>query len=196
MRTTTNTQFLLGLHDPQNNAAWLEFCARFMPVLLAFGRRLGLREHDAQDAAQEALLAFVEGYRQNRYDRTKGRLRTWLYGIASNKIRDLQRARAREHLVADKSNETACLEQIPDDASMSELWEAEWQRSLLTACMEAVQREVKPSSFRVFELLVLQKRPLDEVTAALQMSRDAVLKAKTRVLARMREIRGGLEAEW
>jgi ABC-type cobalamin transport system ATPase subunit len=76
------------------------------------------------------------------------------------------------------------------------LWEVEWQRALLAACMEQVRCEVKPSSFQVFEMLVLGRQPLDEVASTLQMSRDAVLKAKTRVLSRIREVRHQLEAEW
>jgi RNA polymerase sigma factor (sigma-70 family) len=194
--STTNTQLLVGLRDPQNDAIWSEFVRRYQPVLLAFARRLGLNEPDAQDAAQDALMAFAAGYREGKYDPGRGRLRTWLYGIAANKIHDVQRQRPRDRLIADASNETAFLERVPDDHSMSEIWEAEWRRSVLASCMEEVRREIKPSSMQVFELCVLQKRPVDETADRLGMSRDAVLKARTRVLSRIREIRARMESEW
>lgn len=191
----TTTQFLSGLRDARNSAVWSEFCGRYRPVLLAFGRRLGLDVHDAQDAAQDALMGFVAAYRKGRYDREKGRLRTWLYAISSHKIRDLQRRRCREKVVSNAGEDTAILERLPDDHSISELWEVEWERAVLAACIDQVRREVKPASLRVLELCVFQKRSVDEVAADLGMTREAVLKARTRVLSRMREIRRSYDAE-
>ena len=49
---------------------------------------------------------------------------------------------------------------------------------------------------QAFELLVLSERPAEEVAAQLGMSVNAALKAKRRVLARMREIYRALEADW
>jgi len=193
---TTSALLLRNLHDPGNQSAWQEFCARYRPVLVAFGRHLDLQEQDAQDAAQETLLAFVESYRRNGYDRGKGRLRNWLRAIALHKIRDIQRKRGREKLIADRTNETAFLDAFPDGRSLEEAWDAEWQRSVLQSCIEEVRREVKPASFQIFEECVLRRRGVNEVAAALGMSREAVLRAKTRVLSRIRKARKRLEADW
>ncbi|MDM7998830.1 MAG: sigma-70 family RNA polymerase sigma factor [Dehalococcoidia bacterium] len=195
MITTTSTSLLAGLHDRGNERAWGEFDARYHPLLISFGRRLGLAEHDAYDAAQETLLAFAEAYRQGRYDREKGRLRTWLYGIATNKIRDLQRRRARE-IVGDAADRTGLMEQIPDEHTMSEAWEAEWQAAVLAACTEEVRHQVEASTMQAFELFVLKGRPGEEVAQHLGISRDAVFKAKRRVLTRMREVYDRLQADW
>jgi len=59
-----------------------------------------------------------------------------------------------------------------------------------------VSRQVKPSSMRVFELCILIKRSIDEVADELTMSREAVLRARSRVLSRMRKVRGMLEPDW
>jgi len=193
---TTNTELLIGLGDPANDVVWTDFSNRYFPVLIAFGRRLGLSEHDAQDAAQDALLAFADSYRKGRYDRNKGRLRTWLYGIASNKIRDVQRRRPRERVVADATDETGLINRIPDDQTMSDLWETEWQRAVFQVCIQEVRKQVKPSSMQVFELCILKQWPTNKAAEHLKMSEAAVLKARTRVLSRMRDVRDRLEREW
>lgn len=195
MSTSTNTQFLLALTDPQNTGAWTEFCTRYSPILLAFGRRLGLNEQDAQDSAQDCLLAFMKGLRAGKYDRRKGRLRTWLYGIASHKIRDLQRSRMQEKRVPSSPQDTDILEQVPDDHGTSEIWEAEWQRAVLTACVRQLAREVKPLTMRIFHLCVVENKSNGEVASLLNMPKDSVAKAKSRILARLREVRTSLEGE-
>jgi RNA polymerase sigma-70 factor (ECF subfamily) len=185
-----------GLKNRENTRLWSDFCGRYRPIVVRFAQRLGLNEEDAQDAAQEALLAFAEAYHAGRYDRQKGRLRTWLYSIASNKIRDLQRCRFRDKAVASPPDKTALIEQLPDDRTMSEYWEVEWQQSLVRICIQQVRKQVKPSSMRVFELCVLKQRSVDEVAAELEMSRDAVLRARSRVLSRIRRVRRVLEPDW
>ena len=82
MITATNTELLIGLADPQNRAVWQMFHDRYRPLLITFAKRLGLKEADAEDAAQEALIAFVASYQDGKYQRDKGRLRTWLSAIA------------------------------------------------------------------------------------------------------------------
>lgn len=73
---TTNTALLEGLRETGNDAIWKVFCTRYRPVVIAVARRLGLNADEAEDATQEALLAFATAYRQGKYDRDKGRLRS------------------------------------------------------------------------------------------------------------------------
>src|SRR5437667_117488 len=143
MLSTTNTSLLAGLRDRSNDACWSEFFGRYQPLLVGFGHKLGLSETDAQDAAQETLMAFVSTYREGGYDRQKGRLRTWLMGIASHKIRDLQRKRGREVVVADNPESTAFLNKVPDEQEISRVWDAEWQQAIVRKCIEEVRQQVK-----------------------------------------------------
>ena len=128
MISATNTALLIGLKDPGNGQVWEQFFTRYQPLLISFARRLGLNQTDAEDAAQEALIAFATCYQEGKYDREKGRLRTWLSAITRNKVRNIQERRARECPVGERASITAMIEQIADEASMSELWEAEWSR--------------------------------------------------------------------
>ena len=73
MITATSTSLLVGLRDLRNEQVWQDFSNRYSPVLVNFGRRLGLSEQDAEDAAQETLISFSNGYRDGLYDPAKGR---------------------------------------------------------------------------------------------------------------------------
>ena len=196
LSTRTSTILLNGLQDPSDKASWREFDSRYRPLVLAVGRRLGLQEVDADDAAQETMAAFLQAYRRKRYDREKGRLRDWLCGIASHKIRDIQRKRGRqERAITDKTDGTRFLGQI-EDYHISDLWEDECRKAILRQCLEEVRQEVAPKTFEAFQLFALQKWPAKQVAVRLQVSQDVVYQSKRRVLVRVREILPKMQEIW
>jgi RNA polymerase sigma-70 factor (ECF subfamily) len=196
MKTITNTSLLNGLRDPDNDRVWSDFYARYQPMLIAFGKRLGLNEHDAQDAAQDTLMNFASSYREGAYDRDKGRLRTWLFGIAAHKVRDVQRKRGKQLVVVDNPESTRFLNKVPDEHHMSEIWEAQWAQSVLHQAMEEVRQQVKPQTMQAFELFAVQGLPAEKVAKQLGMTENAVWIAKNRVLTRLRKAQEFLEENW
>ncbi len=194
--TVTNTSLLMGLRDAQNDCVWTEFCARYIPVLESFGRRRGLGEHDAEDAAQETLAAFAEAYRQGKYDRDRGRLRTWLLAIAKHRIADAFRKRGKQIARGGDADTTDWVDALPDEHTMSSMWEAEWRRAIVRRCMEEVRCEVQPVTMQAFELFALREWPAEKVANHLGISVNSVFLAKSRVLARMRRLEHQLEETW
>lgn len=186
----------MGLKDHANSRVWTEFCARYRPVLVAFGRRLGLSEDDAQDAAQETLLAFADAYRRGQYARDKGRLRAWLCGIARNQIHQLQRCGHRRPHSVDPDHKTRLLEAVSDEDDLAVIWEDEWRKRLIQACLDEARRHLGDQTVQAFVLFVLQEWPADQVASRLGLSRNAVFKAKRRVLSHMREAYQLLNTYW
>jgi RNA polymerase sigma-70 factor (ECF subfamily) len=191
----TNTYLLTGLKDGANERVWSEFCARHRPVLITFGRRLGLSAEDAQDAAQDALLAFADAYRRGQYARDKGRLRTWLYAIARNQIYQLQRSGERQAAV-NPDDKTRLLEEVPEPGDSASIWEEVWRKGLIQSCLEEARRHFGEETLQAFTLFVLREQSADEVAASLGISRNAVFKAKRRVLSHMRDAYRMLDADW
>jgi RNA polymerase sigma-70 factor (ECF subfamily) len=192
--TVTSTTLLQGLRQEGNDQAWREFCARYGPVLMAFARRAGFQEHDAQDVIQETLVVFLERFRAGDYDRKRGRLRAWLQGIAFNKVCEAQRRPAqREVQVADAAGTTRFLDRIPDDHELTDLFEQEWERAQLSACLQLARAHVDPQTFQAFRLYALEDWPADRVAANLGITRDAVYVHKSRVLRHLRELQRDME---
>lgn len=192
--TRTSTTLLEGLFDPHNVEAWRIFDARYRPLVLAYASRRGLRSADAEDLAQDALLAFAQAYRDEQYDRTRGRLRHWLGGIAHRRYVDLIRKRDRGIEVVRGEGKTAIYENLPDPDEPDKIWEEEWEAHVLAICTERIRGEFGKQYWYVFEEYVLKNRSADEVARELDVTRNAVYVCKSKLLARVREIREALES--
>lgn len=184
----TTSTILERLQDFRDQEMWQRFSQRFRRPLASFVRRFGLTQEEIDDVVQETLLAFAEAYRAGRYDRTAGRLSSWLFGIAYRQAANAQRSRARrrEHVV--EAAHASFLDRVPDEREAQVAWDADWEQATLEAALGQLRGEVAENTFRVFELVVRQGRSADEAAAELGMTRDAVYVAKHRVLKRLGEL--------
>jgi len=194
--TVTSVTLLEGLRNPRDDGAWQRFTQRYQPMVLAFATKLGLDDADAQDASQETMLAFVTGYRAGAYQQQKGRLRSWLFGVAYHKVRGIQRRRGRERALADYSDGTSLLAAVGSPDGAEDLWQVEWERAVLRACMAEAAQHFDAATLQAFELYVLDEVPADDVAHRLGLSRNAVYVGKNRVLTRLRELRQQMEEIW
>lgn len=186
--TVTSTALLQGLRDG-DRSVWRLYVERYRPLIVGFGRRAGLADDDAEDFAQTTLLAFSRAYCDGRFDREKGRLRSWLFGIARNTLRTHLRkpAPARDGASADA---------LPAPDDVEALWDREWREAILRDCMEQLRREVRPETFEAFRRFALEDEPADEVARSLGTTPNAVYLAKKRLLARLRELLPVMEDVW
>lgn len=195
--TITSTDLLDGLRDPGNRAIWQEYIDRYRPTLIRYAARLGIGEADAEDIAQQTLVSFCTAYQHGKYDREKGRLRVWLFGIARNQIANWRRRRrAREVQVAGEAEQTDFFHGVQDEKELEQLWEQEWRESVVQQCLAEVRREVEPKTFEAFELFAGKGLPAEEVGARLGMTANAVFGAKRRILRRVRELLPQMESIW
>ncbi|MCL4741714.1 MAG: RNA polymerase sigma factor [Phycisphaerales bacterium] len=189
----TTTTILHELRDAGNGRAWERFVGRFRDPLVAFARRSGLTDADADDAAQETLVELARLLREGRYDRDKGRLSAWLFGIARRSVlRHRQReARSRERALDGDFHRG--FEPPTDEKSVEDLWNTEWERWAWTVCLGRVRAEFEPTTLRAFLLVVQGERSADSAAEELGVPVKAVYNAKHRVLKRLRELRDDLE---
>lgn len=183
--TRTTTALLDDLAD-QDAAAWSAIDARYRPVLIAFAMRMGLEATDAADAAQEALARFAQAYRSGRYDRGRGRLGSWLLGIARNCIRDVHAAGARRRAPRGQS----ALVDIEDEREIEDVWTAERDQHLLTEAMNALRgrSDFDERTIRTFEMLTVHGLSPANVAREMNVSMNDVYLAKHRCLKRLRAI--------
>jgi RNA polymerase sigma-70 factor (ECF subfamily) len=201
MFTVTSDTLLAGLRDPGNQSIWRGYVDRYRPSLVRWLQRVGLTLADAEDVAQEALLAFAESYRAGKYDPERGRLRSWLHGIAATVLANWRRRgrrRAPEVQVVEPNGGTGFLDSVADPRAdaLGALWDAECRDSVLRACLEEVRQEVTPRTYEAFVLFAREGLAAREVASRLGMSEDAVYGVKRRVLARIRELQPQIEAIW
>ena len=195
LATVTSTTLLEGLKDSGNQTIWLQFVDRYRPLIQRYGERLGLTAEDAEDATQASLMAFCEAYREAKYERARGRLGDWLFGIVHNQVRNQQRKRGRSREVAVTETQVAGIEARGSE-ELERIWEEEWQDAVARECLAQVRREVQEATFAAFELHAIEGLPVAEVAARLNLTPNAVYGAKRRVLRRIRELKPFMEDAW
>lgn len=178
--TRTTTHLLDALHDFRNEPAWEQIDGRYRPVVASLARRLGLGDADAEEVAQLALTEFVRGYREGRYVRGRGRLSSWILGIAHNLARQRMRELARAPAMV-----------LPDEPELlRSVWDEERDRSILWKAFALLSddSEIEPRTLLAFELCGLRGTPAAEAAAQCGMSVDEVYVAKSRVARRLRVV--------
>ena len=190
--TRTSTLLLEGLHDSENRTVWIEFDARYRPIIEAIARRMGLDASDASDVAQETMLQFLKEYTAGRYDRQRARLRAWLVALARTRVAAVYRARARRRIDRGES----AVVQLPDEAEMTVMWDTERRTVILREAIRELRSatKLKEHTIQAFELLTMQSMPPAAVAEQLGISVDEVYLAKSRVAKRLREIIATIEA--
>lgn len=191
MEWITTSTVLQRLREGEEPEVWYQFVERFRAPVVQYGRLQGLSDLDAEDAAQETFVAFLEAYRRGRYDRDRGRLSQWLFGFAHHCVLRARRRRTSERRATAAPVQATDELAAPDAAA--EAWNAEWERALLQECIRRARPEFRAATFRAFELAVREKRPAREISAELGVEVKSVYNAKHRVLQRIREIRRLLE---
>ena len=159
MPTETSTTLLDGLQDLRSDRAWRRFLVRYTPMLLSYAKRVGLSDADAQDAVGETLATFVRRYRAGDYDRDRGRLKSWLGGIAHNKIRKIIERRPAVSLEASASEDGwPAIEPIVED-DLDAAFEREWRLERLDQALELIRREGDPTTYQAFDLYAVKNWP-------------------------------------
>jgi RNA polymerase sigma-70 factor (ECF subfamily) len=189
--TVTTTALLDRLLEPGDKEVWEEFDRRYRPIILGFARRLGLSLEDAEDAAQETVMRVVKHYPSGGYDRERGRLRSWMLGIARRCIIDIQQARS-ERL---ERRGLSAIVDIPGEDRLESILEEECKRAVRDRALGELKQETRfdDRTIRAFELLVFAGRKVSDVASELSMSVDSVYASKHRCARELRKIVDRLE---
>lgn len=189
MATRTTTWLIESLRDPANAEAWSGFDARYRPVLTGFARNLGFSLDEASDLAQQALMEFAISYRAGRYERGRGRLSSWLIGIARNMACDTRRRHCANRIGGD-----SVLAELPasisDEAHLTRVWAKESEAAILAEAMATLYRSTRMEehTLRTFELFVIRGMPAAAVAEECGIDIDSVYVIKNRLTTRLRQI--------
>jgi len=196
MEWMTTTTVLDRLRDAGDHSAWTGFVERYRGPIASFSRKTGLSQEDADDVAQETMMAFLESYRRGGYQRGRGQLSQFLFGIARHKIQHARRktgAAARQFSYEADASEA--MANVPGADELQQAWDREWRESILMQCLARVREEVAPQTYEAFRLVAVEAREPARVAEQLGMTRNAVFIAKHRVATRLRQLCAACEEE-
>lgn len=173
--------------------AWKRLSDLYRPLILGWLRRYGLQSEDAEDLAQEILVAVVRSLGEFAHSGRRGAFRSWLRTITVNRTRNFWKAQGNRETATGDSGVLQLLQGLEDeDSELSRVWDQQHDQYVVRCLLDLVALEFEPKTVLAFRRLTLDGASGEEVARELATSVGAVYVAKARVLKRIRQEAEGL----
>ena len=188
----TRNSLLLRLLDKADVDAWDQFVSIYQPLVFRLARSKGFQDADANDIVQEVLVAVSKAIHRWDQDPTKGRFRDWLYKIARNLMINFLTRRKHMSLGQGGSDLVRLLNESidpnTDESESSREFDLEYRREMYLIAARQVRADVRPKTWEAFQQTSIECLSIRETADSLGMSEGAVVVARCRVLARLRDV--------
>ena len=142
-------------HNPNDQAAWNDFVARYQPKILEWCRRWRLQESDAHDVTQAVLLKLSRLMATFAYDPSRS-FRGWLKTLTHHAWRDLVDERKRGGVASGDSRIGEFFESLEAGDDLVRHLEEEFHRELMDQAMILVRPRVAARTWDAFRLTALE----------------------------------------
>ena len=188
---------LLKRFEAGQSAAATAIFDRYVERLLALARSKMspklTRRIDADDVVQDVLMAISKDVTAFEHNGRTGAFRAWVKGILVNRLRKFWSTRDRGPAAAGGSDMYRRLAELDDPASqMTLVWNEEHDQHVLGELMTIVKSKFELKTWAAFQMTALEGMKPQFVAEKLEISLNAVLIAKSRVLSRLRREAAGL----
>ncbi len=195
---------LLFRAKQRESRAWHELVELYGPLIAHWCQRCGLDCHASADCVQQTFAAVLKSLSSYEAQKTSGAFRSWLWTIASNKIRDHIRSHRRQAPAAGGSTALRALQMLPaddgladgstaDSASNTDPSESEQLTALLTRALEQIREEFEQRTWQIFQRSVVDQIPTGLVAEEFSISSATVRQVRSRILRRLRQQLGDIE---
>lgn len=176
----TITSTLLSRARAKDNKAWEQLVDVYGPLVYCWCRRKGLAPEQAEDVGQEVFLAVSRNLANYRHESFRG----WLRTITYRKIFDWWEKNGKQ---PEADGGTDAQQRINEAPAESEESQREDDRVLRSSILELIRGEFSEQDVLAFCRLIIDERAPAEVAEELNISRNQVYLAKSRILRRLRE---------
>jgi RNA polymerase sigma-70 factor (ECF subfamily) len=185
----TSVSLLQNLQKGLEPESWAILLEAYRPFLVGLLRASALPAQDVDDLVQDVYLTLLRELPGFQHNGRTGAFRTWLRGIAANRLRSYWRSHGRETPLD--------VQQLADqllnpDSEASRQWNKLHDEQVLARLLEAARASFEPPTYQAFVRVALEGAAPASVAAELNVSVAAVYIAKSRVLRRLRELATGL----
>lgn len=187
----TNETLLDRVKATDAHDAWRLFYQQYWAVILAYARKLGLNEYQAEEVLQETMVALMRQLPGFFYDRSKGKFRNFLLTIVHRKsLASLRRSKRERdtHIPWEPEMESQyAAKSRKDDSRTSPEAEVRWRKSVVEVVLAELARDPRlgPETMAVFCAYAIEGRPVVEVATEFGLKENAVYQIKNRLSRRV-----------
>ena len=188
----TSASLLERLKTAPEDSDWSQLVELYTPLIRTWMRRYSSSQQDADDVVQEVLSVVVR--KLPSFERARlGSFRSWLRSITVNCLRDSWRSQKFRPSAKGGHDFDSILNQLADPQSeLSQLWNAEHDQHVLQSLLNQIRSSTPDETWNVFKRVSIDDESPADVASEFGITVNSVYIAKSRVMARLREIGRGL----
>lgn len=189
---TTRSSVIRAVANTENEAAWQRFFDLYAGFVFSIARSKGLNDTDADDIVQMVFSDLARNLPSFKYDREKGRFRSYLAALVKWRVIDRLKAVRRDaDLKADFMEEAKSAATTEDE----DFEEREWQSAAMEETLRRIKPEVRPEHYAAFVASAVEGQDTDVVTKLYGISRDSLYQIRKRLTVKLREKLAEVRAE-
>ena len=189
---TTRSSVIRAVANTENEAAWQRFFDLYAGFVFSIARSKGLNDTDADDIVQMVFADLARNLPSFKYDREKGRFRSYLAALVKWRVIDRLKAVRRDaDLKADFMEEAKSAATTEDE----DFEEREWQSAAMEETLRRIKPEVRPEHYAAFVASAVEGQDTDVVTKLYGISRDSLYQIRKRLTVKLREKLAEVRAE-
>lgn len=203
----TRHTLLARLKDQSDAQSWQEFFDIYARLIFAVALQSGLARVEAEEVVQETVLSVSKKINQFKADRSAGSFKAWLSRLIQWRIKDQVRKRRPEEIARihrssahpGEADGTATEESLEDPAAgnFEAIWEQEWHQQLRNSALDRLKSSVaNPAHYQMFQMYVIQERPVAEVAEAFGVTEGQVYLVKHRLVKMLEQHLSQLQTEF
>lgn len=183
MPAAVTSHSLIARVRAADERAWASFAEIYYPMVYRWCRQSGLRPQDASDVSQNVFRALMSGLDSYQPTGNRGSFRRWLRGVTRHKLQDFWRVDSTRIVT---ENEVAAAE--ADSIELAGEDEADSDLTLaIRRSLGVIRNDVEPQTWQAAWRVLVDDMTPAEVAHELGMTANAVYKARTRIIRRVRE---------
>lgn len=188
---TTRSSVIRAVADTENEAAWQRFFDLYAGFVFSIARSKGLNDTDADDIVQMVFVDLVRTLPSFKYDREKGRFRSYLAALVKWRVIDRLKAVRR-----DAELKAGFMEEVKETGQRDEEFaDREWKAVAMDHALRRIKSSVRPEHYAAFVASTVEGQDTETVMKLYNLSRDNLYQIRKRLSERLRKVMSEVLAE-
>jgi RNA polymerase sigma-70 factor (ECF subfamily) len=180
----TRDSLIVQVQNPANREAWEQFTAIYRPVIYRLARTRGMQDADADDLAQQVLLAVARAIPDWQSNKQQSRFRHWLHRITKNAILNALTRTPKDPAVGG-SGFMNLIHGVSKPDNIELQLELGYRRQVYRLAAEIVRDAVQEQTWRIFVMTIIEGQSTESVARQMSTTIGNVHAIRSRVMRRL-----------